>query len=155
MAAALQIVLLIACSSSDGLVRRDIIGGPGQDISVGVVDLESPVGTLDLEGTRLYTVHIEISNNSDVPLTVMKITIGPSESLAAFRVEGSSRAFNEMIDPGKDHVFQVPLRGRLFRDFRPEERRIVEFNVIAELSNNDSYIYTFEGPVRDIYSPPH
>lgn len=143
------LLLVTACASSDGLVKNEIMGGPGQDIAVGIVDLDTPLGTLDREGTRQYTVHLEVTNMTDVPLTVEKIVITPSQSGGAFQVQGTSRRFNEMIDPGKEHVFQIPLNGRLVRSFLPEERRVVEFIVIVALTNGDSYFYTFEGPVRE------
>jgi hypothetical protein len=146
--------VVLACASSDGIVKNEIMGGPGQDIAVGIVDLDTPLNTLDTEGTRQYTVHIEVTNMTHGPLTVEKITNPPARSGQAFQVQGSSRLFNEMIDGGQEHVFQIPLRGRLVRSFHSDERRIVEFDVIVVLTNNDSYQYTFEGPVQDVYSPP-
>jgi hypothetical protein len=42
------------------------------------------------------------------------------------------------------------MNGRLMRAFQRDERRVFEFDVIVELTNGDSYFYTFEGPVRDL-----
>lgn len=149
MRAFAALLLMTACASSDGLVKNEIMGGPGQDIAVGIVDVDSPLGTIDREGTQQYTVHLEVTNMTDVPLTVEKVAITPSQSGGAFQVQGTTRRVNEMIDPGKEHVFQIPLNGRQVRAFQPEERRVVEFVVIVTLTNGDSYFYTFEGPVRE------
>ena len=147
---ALVALLFLACASSDGLVQNAIEGGAGQDIAVGIVDVDQPLLTTDQEGTREYTVHFEITNMTRAPLTVSRISIRPSPIDQPFRVQESTRSFNEMIDGGAEHVFKMPLRGRLVGGFQPEQRRVVEFQVIVSLTNGDSYFYTFEGPVRDV-----
>jgi len=142
-------LLLVACSSG-GVVQNYITGGPGQDIAVGIVDVEMELAPIDSEGTQQYTVHIEVTNMADVPLTVEQIRMSPSDSVGAFRIESSVRSFNDMIDPGKEQVFQMPLRGRIIRQFHDNERRVVEFKVIVSLTNGDTYEYFFEGPVREL-----
>ena len=125
------------------------MGGPDQDIAVGIVDVNTEEMPLDLQGSRQYTVQFEVTNMTRSPLTVERIAIKPSSTAQPFQVVTTSRLFNEMIDPGKDRVFGVPLQGRQVRPFRNEERRIVEFDVIISLTNGDTYHYTFEGPVRE------
>jgi len=144
------LLLITACASSDGLVRNEIPGGPGQDIAVGIVDVDTGQVPLDMEGTRQYIVHFEVTNMTRTALTVERISIKRSSMTAqAFQVQTTSRVYNELIDPGKDHVFPVPLRGRQVRAFQNDERRVVEFDVIISLTNGDTYLYTFEGPVRE------
>jgi hypothetical protein len=150
MRAAAILLLLSRCASSDGLVRNEIMGGPGQDIAVGIVDVDTSLDIIDREGSRQYTVQLEVTNMTDVPLTVDRIVIKASQTDSPFRVQGTSRRFNEMVDPGKDRVFPLALSGRLVREFQRDERRVFEFDVIVELTNGDSYFYTFEGPVRDL-----
>ncbi len=147
-------LMLAGCASSDGIIQNKILGGPGQDISVGIIEVETPLNTMDLEGTRQYTVHLEVMNMTDVPLTVDKIMISDSPGGSAFVIQGTVRTFNEMVDPGKEHVFLMPLRGRLVRKYHSDESRNVEFTVVVGLTNGDYYEYTFQGPVMDAYSPP-
>jgi hypothetical protein len=151
--AALGVASLIAgCGSSSGLSSQVVEGGPGDPISVEVVGAES--GQLaDRDGTRQYVLQIEVSNNSDVPETVTRISI-TDMTHGAFQVQPSSQAFNEMIDPGKDHQFDMRLDGKLERNFRANEARVVRMRVVVTLANGDSYFYTFEGPVRDTALTP-
>ena len=147
----LVILVLVIVSCSGATIATDAIeGGPGQDISVAVGGVEESMVMLDREGTRSYTLQIEVSNNSNVPVTVTRIAVGPATGMSqAFVISRTSTAFNEMIDPGEDHLFDLRLEGRLVRPFQHDESRSVEFRVIVSLANGESYFYTFEGPVRE------
>jgi hypothetical protein len=142
------VLLLFGCSSNMGIVSDAIEGGPGQDISVAVAGLESSDLGRGFRGRRDYVMQVEVSNNSDHAVTVTRIIIRPTSMGQAFRIDDANATFNEMIDPGEDHIFDVRLQGTLERDFRPEERRTVSFRVTVSLSNGERYFYTFEGPVR-------
>src|SRR5688500_8547378 len=122
------VLWLAGCSSMDG-PDNAIEGGPGQDIGVAIAGLDSSEIPLGLKGARNYMLQVEVSNNSDHPVTVSRITIRPSAMGQAFRLEDASAGFNEMIDPGKDHIFDVRLEGVLTRDFHPHESRTVAFRV--------------------------
>jgi hypothetical protein len=98
-------------------------------------------------------VQIEVSNDSNLPQTVTRITI-KSDGIGAFQLQPSSQPFNEMIDPVKDHLFTVRATGRLVRAFAREEPRVVDVRCIVALANGDSYFYTFEGPVHDTTPTP-
>ena len=142
------IVLALTGCSSGMDATNAIEGGPGQDISVAVGGIEQSMMPIDREGTRSYDLQIEVSNNSNSPVTVTRITVGPATGMSqAFAVSRSSAAFNEMIDPGEDHLFDLRLEARLVRPFRQDESRSVEFRVMVSLANGESYFYTFEGPV--------
>ncbi|HUP48855.1 MAG TPA: hypothetical protein VNA04_08695 [Thermoanaerobaculia bacterium] len=141
------LVLLAGCSS--GMDRLSHIeGGPGQDISIAIVEVEhSPVVT-SLVGGRLYMIRFEVSNNSNLPVTVKRLSIVPSGYGTPFEVETSSRPFNEMIDPGGEHVFDLRVEARQVRNFRPEDRRSVQFRLQVTLASELTYYYMFEVPVR-------
>ena len=145
--AVFAVAFVTACSSSSGIVSQAIEGGPGQEIVVGIAGVETGV-LPDREGSREYEVQVEVSNDSNLPQTVTRITIR-TEGSGAFQLQPSSQAFNEMIDPGKDHLFTVRATGRLVRAFRANESHVVDVRCIVTLANGDSYFYTFEGPVRD------
>ena len=145
------VLILAVMGCTSGTIAMDAIeGGPGQDISVAVGGIEQSMMPVDREGTRSYNLQIEVSNNSNTPVTVTRITVAPATGMSqAFAISRSSAAFNEMIDPGEDHLFDVRLEGRLARPFRHDESRSVEFRVTVSLANGESYFYTFEGPVRE------
>ena len=141
--------LLTGCASSSGLVSQTIEGGPGQPISVDIAAVDNAVTIEDPDHSRQYTVQVEVSNISDVPLTVGQIAIRTGGS-GAFQVSPTVQRFNEMIDPGKDHLFDMIVRGRFARALSPGEPRTVILNCIVTLTNGDSYAYNFEGPVREV-----
>lgn len=146
MSAVFAVAFVTACASS-GFDSQAIEGGPGQPIVVDIVGADAGIVS-DREGSRLYELRVEVSNDSDVPLTVTKIMI-TSEGSGAFQVQTAAQAENEMIDPGKDHTFVLRVNGRLVRAFAPNEARVVRLRCVVALSNGDSYFYTFEGPVRE------
>jgi hypothetical protein len=148
MRVAAILLWLTACSSTDPFEKNMIEGGPGQDINVYVADVDNSTWVPGPDGSRQYTIHFEVSNNSNVPLTVTRITVRSSEA-GAFQITPTTQLFNEMLDPGAEHIFEVRARGRLVRGFRSNEARRTEFLCIVALANGDSYMYTFEGPVRD------
>ena len=147
MRMALVGLLLVGCGTSSGLEVHTYPGGPGQPISVGIASVDNSITIEDPDGSRQHTVQVEVSNVSDVVLTVTQISIR-TEGSSAFQVYPTVQKLNEMIDPGKDHLFEVNVRGRFVRQFRPEESKTVDLLIIVSLSNGDSYSYTFEGPVR-------
>lgn len=151
--AALGVALLIAgCGSSSGLISQSVEGGPGQPISVSILGAESDqLG--DRDGTRQYILQVEVSNNSDVPVTVTRISISDNGA-SAFQIQPASQTFNEMIDSGKEHQFDIRVYGKRVRNFRPNEPKAVLLRTVVSLANGDSYFYTFEGPVRDIAMTP-
>jgi hypothetical protein len=147
MSAVFAVAFVTACATSSGLDSQVIEGGPGQPIVVDIVGADSGMLT-DREGSRLYELQVEVSNDSDVPLTVTRIVV-MTDGSGAFQVQAASQNENEMIDPGKDHIFVLKVTGRLVRAFAPNEAHVVRLRCIVALSNGDSYFYTFEGPVRE------
>src|SRR5690349_19596078 len=84
MAAVFAVAFVTACASS-GFDSRAIEGGPGQAIVVDIVGSDTGMVS-DREGSRLYELQVEVSNDSDVPLTVTRITI-TTASNGAFQVQ--------------------------------------------------------------------
>lgn len=152
VAVAFAVAFVTECSSSTGIASQAIEGGPGQEIAVSIAGVETDLFA-DREGSRQYEVQIEVSNDSHLPQTVTQITI-KTDGNGPFQVQPSSQTFNEMIDPGKDHLFTVRAMGRLTRAFAREEPRVVDVRCIVALANGNSYFYTFEGPVHDTKPSP-
>ncbi|HEX6177159.1 MAG TPA: hypothetical protein VF057_02275 [Thermoanaerobaculia bacterium] len=136
--------LLTACASS--LPDLAVEGGAGQDISVAVAHVENPSMIEDRDGTRRYVIGVEVSNNSDHPVTVTSVSIHP-EAMTAYQLQRKTVKFNQWIDPGDEHIFDIPVEGRHVRPFKPDERPSVSFRVMVALSNEQTYFYTFEGPI--------
>jgi hypothetical protein len=151
LAVAFAVAFVTACSSSTGVVSQAIEGGPGQEIAVSIAGVETDM-LPGREGSQ-YEVQVEVSNDSNLPQTVTRITI-KTDGNGAFQLQPSSQSFNEMIDPAKDHLFTVRTIGRLTRSFARNEQRAVDVRIIVTLANGDSYLYTFEGPVRDTGPTP-
>jgi hypothetical protein len=148
VAAAFLAAVMASCASSSSPPDMDIEGGPGQDITVSIAGVENSPMLSDREGSRSYVLGIEVFNNSDLPVTVTRIAITSEMSSSAFQIQSRSASFNELIEPGQEHVFEVRLDGRLVREFRPDESRVVAFRVLVRLANGQQYFYSFEGPVR-------
>jgi hypothetical protein len=144
----LPVLLVLACGSSSGLQKNFIEGGPGQPITVNISGVDNSVELRDPDNSRRYDVQVEVGNSSDALVTVTQISIRTDGS-GAFQVYPAVHAFNELIDPGKDHLFDVVVRGRFARPFAPDEAHTVVLRVIVTLSDGDAYAYSFEGPVRE------
>ncbi len=140
--------VLAGCASTGGFDSRVIEGGPGQPIEVSISGVDNAVITPDADGSRQYTVEVEVGNSENYPVTVTQISIRTSGN-GAFQLSPTSRKFNEMIDPLKNHLFELVLRGRKVRSFAPNEAHNVTLSVMVTLANGDTYAYEFEGPVRD------
>ena len=144
----LPLLLIAACTSSSGLQNNLIEGGPGQAITVEINAVDNSSALRDPDKSRQYSIEVEVGNSSDTVVTVTQISI-TTDGSGAFQVYPTVRRFNELIDPRKDHLFQIDLRGRLVRPFAPNEAHTVVLRVIVTLSNGDAYAYSFEGPVRE------
>ena len=141
-------LLFAACASSSGLQTNVIEGGPGQAITVDISIADNSVSLPDPDKSRQYTLAVEVGNSSGARITVTQISI-ETEGSGAFQVYPAVHHFNELIDPGKDHEFEMVVRGRSVRPFGPSESHSVVLRVIVSLSNGDAYAYTWEGPVKD------
>ncbi len=148
----LLVAIVTACSSSDAFEKHLIEGGPGQAITVDITGVDSSLTVRDPDRSRRYTLQIEVGNSTDALLTVTQISVN-TDGNRAFQVYPTVNRFNELIDPGKDHVFEMNLRGGFVRAYGPQEAHTVVLRVIVTLSNGDAYAYSFEGPVEDDRTP--
>src|SRR5512138_3557494 len=119
-----SLLLAAACSSSSGLDTNFIEGGPGQAITVDISGVDNSLLLTDPDKSRQYTVEVEVGNSSGALITVTQISI-QTDGYNAFQVYPSVQKFNELIDPGRDHVFELRLRGRLVRPFSLDEAHTV------------------------------
>lgn len=153
---ALALLVFAACSSSDGLITSAAIeGGPGQPISVSVgidegVSL-APPPMRGMDNTmpppeQQLTLKVEVSNLSDGPLTVHRILASQPSGDSAFHISSTSRVFDLEIPEGKDHLFDLPVTGRAVRPTSSNESIELVVRVVVELSNGDSYYYSFAIP---------
>ena len=150
LAMTLVVMLLLSGCASSSMPINAIEGGPGQDITVGIAGIEEDNMILDRQGSRGYVVRFEVTNLSDHPVTVTRIGVLPATQMSqALQLGGTTVNVNEMIDPGEDHIFDIRMEGRFVRPFNRDESRTVEFRLLVGLSNEQSYFYTFEAPVRE------
>jgi hypothetical protein len=150
IAASLFLLIAIGGCASTSLPVDAIEGGPGQDISVFLAGVDETDMPIDMSGTHGYNVQVEVSNNSNRPVTVTRIVVTPPSLPQAFQIGNYSRGFNEMIDPGQDVTFDLLLQGRVVRDLQSHESRRFEFRLIVTLATGESYFYSFEAPFRDV-----
>ncbi|HYM62399.1 MAG TPA: hypothetical protein VEZ11_16065 [Thermoanaerobaculia bacterium] len=145
-----------ACASSTAPDKRSIEGGPGQLIEVSLVNFVQELG-MPAAPTGAYpnappssvpvTLQIEVANNSDLPETVIGITIEPAGN-SQIAIDSRANTYNEMIDPGKDHTFDIKtdVLSKANRGSRERQREIV-VRVHVALANGDTYHYTFGIPI--------
>lgn len=141
-----MVLLLTACASSDG-IGSALPCGPGQDIEV-LAGLIDPAAARD-SGERVMYI-VEVANNSDHDLVVQSIRLEPRTRVEG--ITGASRKFDQTIEHGKDHRFELPATDVWVQspDFgsRPVGARLVEFSAVVTLSNGDAYHCSFEGRWR-------
>lgn len=135
-------LLLTACASSNNYERM-LPCGPGQDIEVlaGIID---PAAARESAERVMYIV--EVANNSDHDLVVKSIRVDPRTKIEG--LTGAYRQFDQTIEEGKDHRFEIPATDVWVQppDFAARQSaRRVEFGAVVTLSNGDAYHCSFEG----------
>lgn len=145
----LALLLLTACASQTAIIdQRTFRCAPGQDIEIHA-GLFDPAATGESFGPPMYKV--EVANNSHNEVTVTYIRLQPAGSKAIDSNDTVSRTFDQLIPPGKDHLFEIPVNDAWLRS--PEfgrrlAQRRFEFSAIVALSNGDSYQCDFETLVQ-------
>ena len=137
--------LLVSCASSDDLTDRRYLGcEPGQDVSI-AAGLDT--GFLDDDGSEdHFNVLVEVSNNSHEDITVK--TIGVDQTADDFTTYVIDRGYAEydlVVAPGKDHTFEVPVRGRARRSSTGTLRapQAIDLRVVVLLADGDQYRCSF------------
>lgn len=139
-------LLFTACASSNDY-ERTLPCGPGQDIEVlaGIID---PAAARESAERVMYIV--EVANNSDHDLVVSSIRVEPRTKIEG--LTGAYRQFNQPIEHGQDHRFEIVATDVWVQPPDFEARRVgdrrVEFSAFVTLSNGDAYHCSFEGRWR-------
>lgn len=144
--AALAIALLLgSCASSTDVIDSRFLGcEPGQDISI-MAGLNAPNLTDGATESR-FMILVDISNNSHDEVTVKSIRVEQSSNQAARYVFDTGYGkYDQVIEGGKDHTFEIPVMGRIVqgvRDVRGSGQGI-DFAVSVFLTNGDQYRCSF------------
>ena len=141
-----SILLLSACAATSDLETTTRQCGPGEDLEIraGLAPLEeSPNGQLEFL--------IEVANNSDHDVTVESIIVNPTRVPARregqLGIERASKAYNQLIEHGDDHVFRLAASsfrggpGSLSEQF--EGLSGLEFSVAVKLMSGETYRCAF------------
>lgn len=142
------VFFLAACSSTPGIEKRTIEGGPGDPIEVSLVGASQPM-MMFARGAELpqqVNFQFEVSNNSDGPLTVQRIQVYQHGS-APIQLESAQGGFDTTIDPGHDQTFTVNATARQLRPARQGDEASIIIRADVALTNGDSYVYTFSVPI--------
>lgn len=148
---ALALFLLSACSSGGNFIdQRALDCGPGADLSILIGMNATHVGSTEAFDDEL-TLQVEIGNNSNRTVTVRSIRVeqsGRTDS-TPYVVDSSFREFDQVIEPGDDHLFELPMFGRGRRRApvsRNEPQSGVVLSVRVSLANGDHYPCRFQLP---------
>lgn len=143
---ALAIALLLgSCASSTDVIDSRFLGcEPGQDISI-MAGLTAPNLNDGTTETR-FMVLVDVSNNSHEEVTVKSIRVEQTSNQAARYVFDTGYGnYDQVIEGGKDHTFELPVMGRMVqdvRDVRGSGQRI-DLAVSVFLTNGDQYRCSF------------
>ena len=141
------LLILAGCASGVSTDSRILAGAPGAPISVDVDDVENSSMPADNAGSRNYVIHVEVSNDSNQVQSVRQIRIVQLFGNYSLMMDTAVRDFDEMIDPGKDHEFAVPVQARPVKSIQGQNSNRMGFRVVVTLATGDAYDYDFEGPV--------
>lgn len=142
------VLFLAACSSTPGIEKRTIEGGPGDPIEVSLVGASQPMMMFarGQEMAQQINFQFEVSNNSDGPLTVQRIQVYQHGS-APIQLESAQGGFDTTIEPGHDATFTVNGTARQTRPARQGDEASIIIRADVALTNGDSYVYTFSVPI--------
>jgi hypothetical protein len=136
----LALTLAAACSSSNDLIDKQFFNcASGQDISV-AAGLDSAVNTEDAFDDR-FAILVEVSNNSHADVTVESIRVEQiASSSARYLFDRAYRTYDQVIEPGKDHLFELATNGRMAaRSSDVRSAAPLGLDVFVTLSNGSRY----------------
>jgi len=141
-----------ACASSNGgfIDQQTFDCGPGQLVTIQAgLDSSNP----HMEGMDdQHTLLVSVGNNSSEDIVVKFVRVDPlPESNATYRLNSSSRTFNQTIAEGDEGELKIPLTGRSTRAELEARERLaseVSLSVTVGLANGDQYRCVFSIPVR-------
>jgi hypothetical protein len=137
--ALLSLLMLTACASDSALSdNQAFLCGSGQDLEIRAgLDKGNEAG--QFAGEVRYLV--EIANNSNEDVTVKSIRISPKSDNASATFADAYQTFDQTVEEGKDHVFEIPANAVGLRSGagRPLSGTRLDFLVMVNLSNGDVY----------------
>jgi hypothetical protein len=145
--AALAVLLLAACKSSDGFAHQTLEAGNGAPIEIELVGAIGPtlfVGGRDTPQQAQF--QIRVSNNSDATQVVKRVMVYQHGS-APIMVDTGYGGFDKAIDPGHDETFTIVCNVTQVSNAREGDVRSVVIRAEVLLQNGDSYVETFDVPV--------
>jgi hypothetical protein len=149
--AVVALLLSAACSSGGNFVdQRSFDCAPGADISIAAGMNPTRMGPTEAFDDEL-TLQVEVGNNSNREVIVRSIRVEQSgrEESTPYVVDSSFRQFDQVIEAGDDHLFELPMLGRGRRQTtvnRNVTERGVVLSVRVSLANGDHYRCLFQVP---------
>lgn len=141
-------LFLAACSSTPGIEKRTIDGGPGAPIQVDLVGSSEPL-MMYFRGNEIpqyVSFQFLVSNNSNETVTVQRIQVY-QHGAAPIQLESAQHGFDTEIAPGHDQTFTVNANARQLRQARQGDVPELVIRADVALTNGDSYVYTFSVPI--------
>jgi len=141
------LLLLAACTSRDGLIDERVRDcSAGQEVSI---DLNLNVPTVMTENTTdNLTMVVTIGNNSTHDIEVKAIRVEPGfTAQERYALESSYGEYNQVIVPGDDEEFRLPVRGNA--GTRPTSRRggsdkVIEVVLSVYMADGDKFRCVFD-----------
>ena len=147
------LLLLAACASSDsfGIAdTRTVDDCQHGEVEVRVGLTGAGTGTGMERNEDRLTFNVEVANNSREDIVVKAIRVEPlPEHDAAYRLDNSYRTFNETVPENEDHVFELPMTGRVVPRRQGQMSggsETLGLSVTVVLGNGDSYRCQFGVP---------
>ena len=144
--AAVALVLLVSCSSSTDLIdQRNLDCESGHDVSI-AAGLDAPLLHEDGREDR-FKVLVEVSNNSHEDVIVKSVRVDQrTDESTTYMVDRGYGQYDQVIAPGKDYTFELPVSGRSARRSSRSlnEPTAIELGVSVILANGDHYRCFFD-----------
>lgn len=144
----LLLFVFAACASRDGIIDdRTLDCSSGGELSV---DVAMNMPKVMMEGTHdQMTMIVSVGNNADHEIEVKSIRVEPGfTAQERYALESSFREFNEVLGPGEDEDFELPVRGVAgSREIRPRGGSdAIEVAVSIYFANGDTYRCSYDVP---------
>lgn len=135
--AALSLLLLAACASSDGFEGGGLSECGGESLIDVRVGIAAPPVQWERTDDRLM-MYVEVSNNSSNDIVVKSVRIEQTHAeTSAYNLDEGYASFNETIAEADDHTFEVPMTGRGMRGINDRRETGSGLNVTASVMLED------------------
>lgn len=141
------LLLVAACASSDGFIDERVLDcAPGQDVTI-QAGIDTPGVQMERIDDQL-TLLVEVANNTHDEIVVTFIRAEQvKDDAQMYRIESGYGKFDQTIEEGGDHVFRIPMTGRMIAARENRTMRLknaFQMSVSVGLSNGDVYRCLFE-----------